>query len=191
MSAPVIFILGAGPKIGLSVAGAFAAKGYKVALAARSLQDGLGEDGHLRLNIDLENPSKVRDAFDKVKAKFGIPEVVVYNGEFPQPHIDTFLTAILAAKRGVLDPEDPLSSISIEAFNSELAVNVTSPLIAAQEAVKGFKQLPKSASRTFIMTGNMLNVIAKPDVLTFGMGKTAAAHLVWSASLAYKKQGFK
>lgn len=70
-------------------------------------------------------------------------------------------------------------------------MNVVSPLFAAKEAVQGFKQLPSSASRTFIMTGNMLNVIVKPDVLTFGMGKTAAAHMVWSASVAYERQGFK
>jgi hypothetical protein len=79
----------------------------------------------------------------------------------------------------------------MEGVNREFAVNTISPLLAAQETVKGFKQLPASASKTFILTGNALNVFAKPDVLTFGMGKAAAAHLVWYASVTYEKQGFQ
>jgi NAD(P)-dependent dehydrogenase (short-subunit alcohol dehydrogenase family) len=84
MSAPVLFVLGAGPKIGLSVGQAFAAKGYKVALAARSLDDGVGEDGFLRLKLDLANPdpSGIQKAFARVTEQFGIPSVVVYNGRF-------------------------------------------------------------------------------------------------------------
>ena len=85
MSAPVLFVLGAGPKIGLSVGQAFAAKGYKVALAARSLDDGVGEDGFLRLKLDLANPdpSGIQKAFARVTEQFDIPSVVVYNGRFP------------------------------------------------------------------------------------------------------------
>jgi len=175
MSPPVLLVLGAGPKIGLSVANAFAVKGYKVALAARSLEEGVGEDGYLRLKIDLAKAEEIEKVFAQVKEKLGIPSVVVYN----------------AASRTVLDAKDPLSSISVEEANRDFAVNAISPLLAAQEAVKGFKQLENSASRTFIVTGNMLNHIAKPDVLTFGMGKAAVAQLIWYASVAYKPKGFK
>lgn len=80
MATPVLFVLGAGPKIGLSVAKTFAAKGYKVALAARSMQDGVGEDGYLRLQLDLSKTGEVHNAFTRVKEQFGIPSVVVYNG---------------------------------------------------------------------------------------------------------------
>ncbi|TVY27500.1 putative oxidoreductase [Lachnellula hyalina] len=175
MSPPVLLVLGAGPKIGLSVANAFAVKGYKVALAARSLEEGVGEDGYLRLKIDLAKAEEIEKVFAQVKEKLGIPSVVVYN----------------AASRTVLDAKDPLSSISVEEANRDFAVNAISPLLAAQEAVKGFKQLESSASRTFIVTGNMLNHIAKPDVLTFGMGKAAVAQLIWYTSVAYKPKGFK
>jgi NAD(P)-dependent dehydrogenase (short-subunit alcohol dehydrogenase family) len=82
MSTPVLLVLGAGSKIGLSVGKAFAAKGYKVALAARSMQDGVGEDGYLRLHIDLADTEAVRNVFVKVKETFGIPTVVVYNGAY-------------------------------------------------------------------------------------------------------------
>jgi NAD(P)-dependent dehydrogenase (short-subunit alcohol dehydrogenase family) len=80
MSAPVIFILGAGPKIGRSVAKAFAAEGYKVAIAARSIENGVGEDGFLGLQLDLAVPTNVEGAFAIVTEKLGIPSVVVYNG---------------------------------------------------------------------------------------------------------------
>jgi hypothetical protein len=79
----------------------------------------------------------------------------------------------------------------VQDFNKELAVNTTSVLVAAQEAVQGFKDLPSSASKTFIFTGNKLNVVAKPDVIIFGMGKSATAHMIQSAGLAYHSQGIK
>lgn len=66
-----------------------------------------------------------------------------------------------------------------------------SPLFAAQEAVKGFKQLPQSETKTFIFTGNALNQIVNPGVVTFAMAKTAMARMVTYASAAYKDQGYK
>jgi hypothetical protein len=95
------------------------------------------------------------------------------------------------AARVVRDPEDPLSSVAVEEFNKELAVNITSAVVTAQEAVRGFKELPSSASRTFIETGNKLNTIAIPKVFAFGIGKTASAHMIHCASIAYRPQGFK
>jgi hypothetical protein len=47
----------------------------------RSFEDGVGEDGYLRLKLDLVNTEAVERAFAKVIKKFGIPSVVVYNGK--------------------------------------------------------------------------------------------------------------
>lgn len=66
-----------------------------------------------------------------------------------------------------------------------------SAFVAAQQAVAGFAQLPASASRTFIYTGNILNVQILPRFLDAGMGKSAASHMVWAASDAYKDRGYK
>lgn len=98
---------------------------------------------------------------------------------------------LLAAVRVARDPEDNLSGISLEEVQQEFSINTFSPLFAAQEAVKGFKQLPETASRTFIFTGNALNEIVIPAVLTFGMTKSATARMITFASEAYNKQGFK
>jgi hypothetical protein len=79
----------------------------------------------------------------------------------------------------------------LAAFNRDLAINVTSAFAAAQQAAFGFAQLPASASRTFIYTGNILNVTILPSFLAQGVGKSAGAHMIWAASAAYKDRGFK
>jgi NAD(P)-dependent dehydrogenase (short-subunit alcohol dehydrogenase family) len=79
-TSPIILILGAGPRIGTSVAKAFAAKGYKVALTSRKASEAKNNANEIHIQIDLADPTTVVNAFSKVKATFGVPSVVVYNG---------------------------------------------------------------------------------------------------------------
>ena len=81
MSAPIALIIGAGPNVGAAIAKAFAAKGYKLALAARSLSDETTSDGTVHIKVDLSNPDNVAGLFEKVKKQLGTPSVVAYNGE--------------------------------------------------------------------------------------------------------------
>jgi NAD(P)-dependent dehydrogenase (short-subunit alcohol dehydrogenase family) len=80
----IAFILGAGPNIGQSVVQTFASKGYKVALAARSLVEADSTDDQLNVKCDFSNPEDVVNAFARVNNVFGIPSVVVYNGRRPE-----------------------------------------------------------------------------------------------------------
>ena len=80
-TSPVILILGAGPNIGQAVARIFASKGYKVALAARSLREADSTDNQLNITCDFANSDDVVNAFGRVNKVFGIPSVVVYNGK--------------------------------------------------------------------------------------------------------------
>jgi NAD(P)-dependent dehydrogenase (short-subunit alcohol dehydrogenase family) len=80
---PIILILGAGPNIGQAVARKFASKGYKVALAARSVKESDNSDSLLNIPSDFSKPEDVVNAFDQTKKTFGIPSVVVYNGRKP------------------------------------------------------------------------------------------------------------
>ena len=80
---PVVLILGAGSNIGASVARAFALKGYKVAVTSRQPQKGHDDDGYLRVQGDLSDPSSVQHTFATVRRVLGHPSVVVYNGEQP------------------------------------------------------------------------------------------------------------
>jgi NAD(P)-dependent dehydrogenase (short-subunit alcohol dehydrogenase family) len=79
-TSPVILILGAGPRVGLTTAKTFASKGYKVAVASRSLKETDSTDQQLNIKSDFNNPEDVVNAFAKVRKELGIPSVVVYNG---------------------------------------------------------------------------------------------------------------
>jgi NAD(P)-dependent dehydrogenase (short-subunit alcohol dehydrogenase family) len=76
----VILILGAGSNVGAAVAKKFAENGYKVALAARSLLDGIQPDGYLHIKADLSDPGNVPHIFSETRKSLGIPNIVVYNG---------------------------------------------------------------------------------------------------------------
>lgn len=80
---PVALILGAGPNIGQAVVHKFASKGFKVGVAARSVEETDSTDSQLNIPSDFTKPEDVVNAFDKVKEAFGIPSVVVYNGNNP------------------------------------------------------------------------------------------------------------
>lgn len=76
-------------------------------------------------------------------------------------------------------------------FKRDLVINTTSAFVAAQQAVLGFQQLPESASRTFIYTGNCTNVMPIVKLMDLGVGKSATAHIIQCAAEAYEDKGFK
>lgn len=78
----VLFVLGAGPRIGRSVAKKFKSEGYKVAVGSRRPNvEQAKSDGFLAVSVDVTKPEAVQTAFAKVKQELGTPTVVVYNGE--------------------------------------------------------------------------------------------------------------
>ena len=87
-------------------------------------------------------------------------------------------------------PDDPLS-LQLADFNKDFNINTVSAFVAAQQAATGFAQLPDSAARTFIFTGNILNNTIIPSLLGLGVGKVATAHIIQSAATAYKDRGYK
>ena len=84
-ASPIVLILGSGPNIGQHVARAFAAKGYKVALASRRGKEEENTANQINIAADFANPDAVVNAFSKVKSLLGLPSVVVYNGR-PSAH---------------------------------------------------------------------------------------------------------
>ncbi|KAF1807953.1 putative short chain type dehydrogenase [Eremomyces bilateralis CBS 781.70] len=171
---PIVLIFGAGANVGMSVARTFASQGYKVALAARSLKEADSTDDQLNIPSDFSNTDSILNAFDKVKQVFGIPSVVVYN----------------ASAASFTPADDPLS-LSLADLNHVTNINIFSAFVAAQQAVLGFAQLPASAARTFIYTGNITNVAIIPKFMSQGIGKSGAAHMIWAAAEAYKDRGYK
>ncbi|EPS45575.1 hypothetical protein H072_468 [Dactylellina haptotyla CBS 200.50] len=172
--APVILILGAGANIGSNVAKVFSSKGYKVALVSRTSKESENTAEQVNIQGDFSDPSSVADAFAKVKSLLGTPSVVVYN----------------AASLTRSQPAAPLA-ISVADFTRDLNINTVSPFVAAQHAAQGFEELPESASKTFIFTGNILNTAVMPALFDLGVGKSATSHIVQMAATAYKDKGFK
>lgn len=82
-STKTVLILGAGPRLGAAIASKFADNGYKVALAARSHDNGFSPEGFLYVKADLSDPPAVPKIFKAVEATFGLPNIVVYNGSSP------------------------------------------------------------------------------------------------------------
>jgi NAD(P)-dependent dehydrogenase (short-subunit alcohol dehydrogenase family) len=80
---PVALIIGAGPNIGQAVFRKFASKGFKVGVAACSVKEADSTDNQLNIPSDFTKTDDVINAFDKVKKAFGIPSVIVYNGNNP------------------------------------------------------------------------------------------------------------
>lgn len=81
-TAPIALIFGAGANVGASVARAFAAKGYKIAVTSRQPHKDHDEGDYLRVQSDLEDPNSVEQVFDTVRKTLGHPSVVVYNGQY-------------------------------------------------------------------------------------------------------------
>lgn len=100
-TSPIILILGAGPNIGQAVAKTFASKGYKVALAARSLREADSTENQLNIKSDFANPDDVVNAFTRVKKELGIPSVVVYNGK--SKHRKSLVEYLLKARSRLFD----------------------------------------------------------------------------------------
>lgn len=81
--------------------------------------------------------------------------------------------------------------VSLDHFQSSTAINITSVYAAAQEAVKGWKELPQSSKNTFILTGNCANVTPLPVIMTLSVGKAGAANLIEIAAKSYKDKGYR
>ena len=193
---PVVLVLGAGANIGAQLARNFAAKGYKVALAARRLHDETSAEGYLHIRSDFADPNSVTSAFEKAKQTFGPPSVVIYNGlrvPFPFMLFRHGLLAnpvLLPASNTGVPAKSPLD-LALADFQRDMAVNTGSVLVAAKQAVLSFEQLPGTSSRTFIYTGNILNTEPILPLTSLGRGKSATAHLILNASVAYRDKGYK
>lgn len=196
MSKPIAFIIGFGKNIGTGTANALQSKGYRVALAARSLKPENSTPENLHLSIDLSNPDSVSPAFTSLRKQWGEPSVVFYNGMYRQvvnrqyiepPH----LTPMPAAAAHFADDSAPFSH-SPSDLATDLAINTTSVYAAIKESLTGFDKLDASIPKAFLYTGNILNTKVMPGLLTLGVGKAASAHIIELADGVYReKKGYQ
>lgn len=69
--------------------------------------------------------------------------------------------------------------------------NIFSAYEAARLAVESFAQLPLEMSKTFIYTGNKQPWLVIPPLLTSGIGKAGAAHLIHYLSEELRDNDYK
>ena len=102
----------------------------------------------------------------------------------------TKLIIVQGANRLLTPPDNPFSA-SLENLVASRTVGLDSAYIAAQEALRCFKELPDSVPTAFSYTGNALNQIAIPGVLPFALPKVAAAMIVEYGANAYGQLGYR
>ena len=175
MSKPIAIIFGAGKNVGAAASTAFADKGYRVVLVARTINTTYNDD-EMFLVADLSKSGTVCDVFAKVRQSWGEPSLVLYNA---------------AAVRWV-DPTDPFT-LAEEDCAADLTVNTTSAYVAMKEAIASFKAPPDGKPKAFFDTGNPLASpgLIFPRTFNLGAGKSATAHLVHVGAEAYKQAGFE
>jgi len=176
MAPKVALILGAGARVGASVAKTFKDAGYSVAVVSRNPDIKAAEAaGYVALSGDLAKPADVKAVFKQTAEKLGTPSVVVYNA---------------AAFTFPTDFTDPFSA-GAEAFAADTAVNAVGGFAAIQEAVAGFGTLGDDVPKVFIATGNVLPFQPAPAAGSLGAAKAALAHLVDVAVRAFGGKGYR
>lgn len=165
-------IIGAGPGLGLSIARRFARERLPIALVARSAS-GLRTAAHAVASVgapcatavaDSSDETALRAALDTVIARFGVPEVVVYNA------------AIIRSDRP--------GELSVRAHQDAWAVNVVGAITAAAHVAPAMAQ---RGSGSFIITGGMPQ--PDPEHVSLSLGKAGVRALVTLLDTLYRPQG--
>ena len=103
----------------------------------------------------------------------------------------SLILILMTAASGKAVPAKTPFDLSMDDFHRDLSVNTASVLVAAKEATESFKVLPSGMKKTFIFTGNILNTEPILPLFSAGMGKSATAHLIAAASMAYRDDGYR
>lgn len=174
----VALIFGVGPRVGTGVAKEFLKSGYKVAVVSRSGSDCTTSDGFLSLRADLADLSSIPGIFQRVQNEWrASPSVVVWN----------------AAARTVPPVEDDMFSLAQESLVGDININTLGPFTAAQQAIDGWRELPEGTKKTFIYTGNKMNIqpVPVPASATLGMGKSASSFWIHLADMTSASKGMR
>ena len=165
----IALIVGAGEGLSASLARLFAAKGLRVALAARNIEK-LGalcaETGARAFACNATEPEEVERLFGLVEREIGTPNVVVYNAS--------------GRTRGrflELVPADVAQSIAVSAYGG---------FLVAREAAR--RMVPKKHG-AILFTGASASVKGYAQSAPFAMGKFALRGLAQSMARELSPQG--
>ena len=162
-------IVGAGSGLSASLARLFAKEGLRVALAARNTAKlaALSKDtGALAIACDAAVPADVETMFGAVQAKWGVPELVVYNAGY--------------RARG------PLVSLDPKEVERTIMVSAYGGFLVGQAAAK--RMLARGSGAIFF-TGASASVKGYAESAPFAMGKFALRGLAQSMARELAPKG--
>jgi NAD(P)-dependent dehydrogenase (short-subunit alcohol dehydrogenase family) len=170
----VAVITGAGTGIGKSVALAFLADGYSVALAGRrrealeqvAAQSGAGARA-LPVPTDVADPASVKALFDTVKSAFGRLNVLFNNA-------------------GVNAPGIALEDLTFEQWKNVVDINLTGAFLCTQQAFRLMKDQDPRGGR-IINNGSISAHAPRPNSAPYTCTKHAITGLTKSTSLDGRK----
>jgi NAD(P)-dependent dehydrogenase (short-subunit alcohol dehydrogenase family) len=166
----VILIVGAGPGMGAAVGRRFAREGFKVALAARSLDkvNGLAADidGAKGYACDATDEASVKALFDAVKQDMGEPNIVVFN-------------ASGRVRKSILD-------IEVDEFEKAWQISCLGGFIVGRDAAR--IMAPKGEG-TILFTGATASVKSYANSAGFAVGKFGLRALSFSMAREFGPKG--
>jgi len=158
----VLWLLGCGPGIGMSVASRFAREGFSLGLITQDAAPIASTVQELRdTGIDVElgegdirNGAWLAACLQAFKQKIGMPTVLVYN-----------------ASAGVAGPASGLAPGDL---SCDLDINLIAPLKVTQYVLPGMKQAKRG---TLIFTGGGIALKPQVDLASGSIGKCAIRQL--------------
>ena len=162
-------IVGAGSGLSASLARLFAKDGMRVAVAARNtakLAPLVKETGALALACDAADPAQVEAMFAAIEAKWGVPDLVVYNAGYRVrgPFVG-------------LDPKEVERTIRVTGYAGFLVAQGAAKLMLAR------------ASGAIFFTGASASVKGYAESAPFAMGKFALRGLAQSMARELAPKG--
>jgi NAD(P)-dependent dehydrogenase (short-subunit alcohol dehydrogenase family) len=167
--AEIALIVGAGSGLSASLARLFAKEGLRIAVAARDtakLASLAKETGAFAIACDAAELTQVEAMFGAVEAKWGVPDLVVYNAGY--------------RVRG------PLVSLDPKEVERTIRVTGYAGFLVGQAAAK--RMLPRS-SGAILFTGASASVKGYAESAPFAMGKFALRGLAQSMARELAPKG--
>jgi NAD(P)-dependent dehydrogenase (short-subunit alcohol dehydrogenase family) len=171
----IAVVTGAGSGIGRAVSVALQSNGYSVVLAGRRTAElentgtmGSSSGGKaLVVPTDLSKPEQIHSLFERTKAEFGRLDVLFNNA-------------------GIGAPAIPMEDLSLEQWNSVVAVNLTAAFLCAQEAIRIMKAQDPRGGR-IINNGSISAHTPRPNSVAYTSTKHAITGLTKCISLDGRK----
>jgi NAD(P)-dependent dehydrogenase (short-subunit alcohol dehydrogenase family) len=162
-------IVGAGSGLSASLARLFAREGMRVALAARNTGKLAGlakETAALAIACDASIPAQVEAMFGAVEAKWGVPDLVVYNAGY--------------RTRG------PLVSLDAKEVERTIMISAYGGFLVGQAAAR---RMLLRATGSILFTGASASVKGYAESAPFAMGKFALRGLAQSMARELAPKG--